>query len=133
MLNSNSPKADHYSHTTVRLGDLTAPLEKRAASETKAAGRRITPSAILKRALRAYLGGENVQHFDASGMLEELSRLRTDLSRVGGNLNQLAHSFNIYGKVDDKELRENHEALRVEFRQVIATLKELREELYKRR
>lgn len=139
MRNSNSQKqkptttANRYTHSTVRLGDLTAPLEKRVASESKAAGRRITPSAILKRALRAYLGGENVQHFDASGMIEELAGLRSDLARVGGNLNQLAHTFNIYGQVDDKELRQNHEALRDEFRPIMAMLKEVRDELYKRR
>lgn len=139
MRNSNSQKqkstitANRYTHSTVRLGDLTAPLEKRAASETKAAGRRITPSAILKRALRTYLGGENVQHFDASGMIEELAGLRSDLARVGGNLNQLAHIFNMESRVDKSELQKNHEALQTGFRQVIGTLKEVREELYKRR
>lgn len=138
MLNNpkNAPppaKPKRYAFTGVRLGDLTVPLEKRAASETKAAGRRITPSAILKRALRAYLSGENVQHFDTSGMIEELAGLRSDLARVGGNLNQLAHTFNIYGQVDDKELRQNHEALQGEFRQIMAMLKEIRDELHKRR
>ena len=61
MRNSDSQKqkstttANRYTHSTVRLGDLTAPLEKRATSESKAAGRRVTPSSVIKKALRAYL------------------------------------------------------------------------------
>lgn len=58
MRNSNSQKqkpkaaANRYTHSTVRLGDLTTPLDKRAASESKAVGRRVTASAIIKKALR---------------------------------------------------------------------------------
>lgn len=59
------PTAKRYPRFTVRLGDLTAPLEKRAASESKSAGRRVTPSAILKQALRTYLGGNYVQVIEA--------------------------------------------------------------------
>lgn len=139
MRNSNSQKqkstitANRYTHSTVRLGDLTAPLEKRAASESKAAGRRITPSSVIKKALRAYLAGNNVQVIEAPAILDALGRLRNDLARVGGNLNQLAHIFNMESRVDKSELQKNHEALQTEFRQVIGTLKEVREELYKQR
>lgn len=139
MRNSNSQKqkstitANRYTHSTVRLGDLTAPLEKRAASESKAAGRRITPSSVIKKALRAYLVGNNVQVIEAPAILDALGRLRNDLARVGGNLNQLAHIFNMESRVDKSELQKNHEALQTEFRQVIGTLKEVREELYKQR
>ena len=71
MRNSNSQKqmpkaiANRYTHSTVRLGDLTTPLEKRATSESKAAGRRVTPSAIIKKALRAYMGGDFAQVIEA--------------------------------------------------------------------
>jgi len=139
MRNSNSQKqmpkaiANRYTHSTVRLGDLTTPLEKRATSESKAAGRRVTPSAIIKKALRAYMGGDFAQVIEAQAIIDALAGLRSDLARVGGNLNQLAHSFNIYERVDDKELRLNHEALQAEFRQIMAIMQGVERELYKRR
>jgi len=122
-----------YPRTTVRLGDLAEPLEKRAASESKKAGRRIEPSKILKRALRAYLDGDYVQLVEAQAIIDALGRLRTDLARVGGNLNQLAHIFNMESRVDGGELQKNNEALRTELRQIIITMRGIEQELYKRR
>lgn len=119
--------------STFRLGELAVSLHERAARESKAVGRRITSSLIIKRALRAYLGNETGQHFDASGMIEELAKLRSSLARVGSNLNQLAHGFNIYGKVEPVELRKTHEALQAEFSQIVATMRGIELELYKRR
>lgn len=139
MRNSNSQKqkstttANRYTHSTVRLGDLTTPLGKRAASESKAVGRHVTASAVIKKALRAYLDGNYVQVIEAPAILDALAGLRSDLARVGGNLNQLAHIFNMESRVDKSELQKNHEALQTEFRQITGAMREIERELYKRR
>lgn len=122
--------------TTVRLGDLAEPLIKRAAAENKLNGEgylRVTPSSILKKALRAYLDGDYVQVVEAGEILNALSGLKNDLARVGGNLNQLAHVFNMESRVDGGELQKNHEALQTKLRQVMCTIREVERELYKRR
>ena len=79
------------------------------------------------------MGGDFAQVIEAQAIIDALAGLRSDLARVGGNLNQLAHSFNIYERVDDKELRLNHEALQAEFRQIMAIMQGVERELYKRR
>lgn len=139
MLNSNSPKsppketAKRYPRSTVRLGELESPLVKRATSETKASGRKVTPSAIIKRALRAYLGDGTGQHFDATELIEAVKKLRADLARVGGNLNQLAHTFNIYSQIDEADRDRTFKELQGEFREIITVMREVEGELYKRR
>lgn len=121
---------------TVRLDDLAEPLKKRAALENNSRGKnfvRVTPSSILQKSLRAYLNGDYIQIIEAQAIIESLDKLRNDLARVGGNLNQLAHVFNMEDRVDEGELRKNHDALRTEFRQVIGVLRDIEQELYKRR
>ncbi len=122
--------------TTVRLGDLAEPLRKRVAAENESRRKnfiRVTPSAILQKALRAYLDGDYVQIVEAQTIIDALGRFRADLARVGGNLNQLAHIFNMESRVDGRELQKNHEALQAEFREIMAKLREIERELYPRR
>lgn len=122
-----------YPRFDFRLGDLAPALEKRAASESKVAGKPVPFAKIMRRALRAYLdGGDNaLPYFDTSELIDALGSLRRDLSRVGGNLNQLSHLFNIHNHVDDDELAKVHAELRAEFRRIMATLQELENVLYK--
>ncbi len=122
--------------TTVRLGDLAEPLKKRATAENQSRGKnfvRVTPSSILQKALRAYLDGDYIQFIEAQTILDALAKLRLDLARVGGNLNQLAHTFNIYDQIDEADRDRTYKELRVELRQVLDTLEGIERELYKRR
>lgn len=134
MRNNDEANQKYYPRFSFRLGDLVPALEKRAASESRAAGRPVSHAKIVKRALRAYLdGGDGQPYFDATELIEALKGLRLDLSRVGGNLNQLSHQFNIHNQVDDDELAKSHADLRVEFRRVMTVLKEIEVVLFKRR
>lgn len=134
MRNNDKANQKYYPRFSFRLGDLAPALARRAASETKVAGRPVSHAKIIKRAMRAYLeGGDGLPYFDATEMIDALRGLRLDLSRVGGNLNQLSHQFNIHNQVDDDELAKVHADLRVEFRQVMTVLKEIEVVLYKRR
>lgn len=134
MRNNDKVNQKYYPRFSFRLGDLAPAIARRAASETKAAGHPISHAKIIKRAVRAYLeGGDGLPYFDVTKMIDALHGLRLDLARVGGNLNQLSHQFNIHNQVDDDELAKAHADLRVEFRGVMATLKEIEVALYKRR
>jgi hypothetical protein len=85
--------------------------------------------------LRSYLedGDNALPYFEASELIDALHENHRDLVRVGGNLNQLAHLFNIHNHVDDDELAKVHAELRAEFRQLMTTLLELKDALIKRR
>lgn len=130
----NKVNQKYYPRLSFRLGDLVPALEKRAASESRAAGRPVSHAKIVKRALRAYLGvGDALPYFDATELIEAQKGLRLDLARVGGNLNQLAHTFNIHSQVDERELAKIHDELRDEFRRIMAVLKGVESDLLKRR
>jgi len=125
-----------YPRFDFRLGDLAPALDKRAASESKVAGKPVPLAKIVRRALHHYLdGGDNaLPYFDASELIDALGSLRRDLSRVGGILNQLAYQFNIHGHLDhDDDLAKVHAELRAEFRRIMTTLQELENALIKRK
>lgn len=58
-------------------------------------------------------------------LADELSALRIDLSRVGGNLNQIAHAVNLHDLVDGRRLDESHQELREQFNRLMAVVKEV--------
>lgn len=125
-----------YPRFDFRLGDLAPALEKRAASESKVAGKPVPLAKIMRRALRDYLdGGDNaLPYFDTLELIDTIESLRRDLAKVGGNLNQLAYQFNIHGHLNnDDDLAKVHAELRVEFRKITETLRELENVLYKRK
>lgn len=83
-------------------------------------------SALVRAALRVYLQPNN-QVQDFRPLIATLGELRVDLSRVGSNLNQLAHGFNSSGPVafDRDALAVSHDELRAEFRRLMQQLNEL--------
>lgn len=119
--------------STFRLGDLSETLTQRAKDETESTGQRITPSTIVKRALRAYLVEDIQQHIDAHAIIGALKELRIDLARVGGNLNQISYGFNLDGRIDSEELKKVHRGLQIEFRKISSGLSEIEREMYGRR
>lgn len=115
------PKKPDNPRRDFRLGPLLAPLDALAKKEGT------TSAVIIRRALRAYLDGRAPA--DLGGAIEALDRLRYDLSRVGGNLNQIAYAFNMDEGLDRDALAIVHDQLRAEFKTLAVTLKELRHEL----
>ncbi len=59
-------------------------------------------------------------------MREELTRLRADLGRVGGNLNQLAAAFSVYYEIDGSELGRNHAELQKQFTAISEQVKKVK-------
>lgn len=105
--------------TSVRLpDDLDVKL---ADYRTKFGG---SQSDIIKQGLGVLLDSA-----PAPKQLETLAnrceKLRQDLARVGGNLNQTAHYFNIHDELKEDELAKNHFELREEFKEIINFLKQV--------
>lgn len=59
---------------------------------------------------------------DKKVKLEELTKLRSDLGRIGGNLNQIALAFNTKDELDEGHLAIVHSALRDEFKRLSVML-----------
>lgn len=76
-------------------------------------------SDLVKKSLIAYIdGGGPKDEFPIKEVMEEFKRHRANLSRVGGNLNQLAYRFNTTGIVADDALARTHDQLILEFRDI---------------
>lgn len=70
--------------------------------------------------------GGDAPSFDTYKRLaDELSALRIELSRVGGNLNQIAHAVNLHDVVNGHRLDEAHQELRAQFNQLAAAVREV--------
>lgn len=103
----------------VRLGDLESQLKKQAATETNG-----NISRMIRRAIAAYL--EDVPKLgDITGLRADLQKIREDLGRVGGNLNQVAHAFNYSNNLDETSLPHIVNELRHVFRVLSLRQKEI--------
>lgn len=60
---------------------------------------------------------------DKKEIMELLSIVRAEMSRVGGNLNQLARTFNQSGKISFKNLQAAHEDLQFQQADLMESLK----------
>lgn len=119
---SDEPKLSKQpDRKTICLGDMHA--EALAAIKAK---KERNLSALVRQSLRAYLHPDQ-QIFDVRPILTGLDQLRADLARVGSNLNQLAHGFNMHGPAafNRDALAASHEELREEFRKVMTKLLEV--------
>ena len=105
-----------YHTTSVRLLGLKDKIKPYLA-ETG-----MSVSELIRAAVENYLelNPERVKSSDL--MLDELKSLQSSMSRVGGNLNQLAYHFNTTDEVDDYKLATSHEELRLEFKKVMQFL-----------
>lgn len=95
------------SNYSVRLKDLAGPVADLAHSEG------IKPARLIRRAIRQYISSGGSE--DISSVLDDLNKFRLDFSRVGANLNQLVHYFNIHGDVNS-DLRVLFNDLRSSFK-----------------
>lgn len=66
---------------------------------------------------------------DAIILAAEIQHLKPELSRVGGNLNQLARSFNQVQYVNQEQLEKAHHDLRLVFKEVIKVLEKVDDEI----
>lgn len=107
--------------STIRLGELKAEAEKRASAEGLK-----NISVLIRTAVRLYLSDadkSDLVHLER--LAEELREFRSDFSRIGGNLNQLALGFNRSDELNASQLRITHSALQKEFKSFSGTLKEI--------
>lgn len=129
-----SRKAVQTTSITVRVPvELRQRLEQRAREIAAATGRRVDLSKAARAVMEAGLEDAPLQ--DATALAElsaKLEAMRLDLSRVGGNLNQLAHAFNINGALPADSLARTHDALRTEFGQLMALLREVQRGIHRR-
>lgn len=90
----------------------------------------VKAAVILRRALAAYMdgpGGPAGSSEELAALTVQLGQLRGDLARVGGNLNQVAHAFNMDEPLDRDALAAVHLELRGEFSQLAGLLTEVRD------
>lgn len=108
-------------------GELARKLQERAAStETNR-------SKVIRQALQAYLSARLPAAEAEAAAFAELARavneFRIDFGHVGGNLNQLAHYYNIHGEVQpDTEAAAHRELLR-QFMALRTILRRINDEL----
>ena len=54
---------------------------------------------------------------------EELKMFRQEFARIGSNLNQIAHSYNMSEQINRSDMENTHEELRQEFKKISKELK----------
>lgn len=81
--------------------------------------------------MREYLGkGAPAASADTAPLVAALEQTRLELSRIGGNLNQLAHAFNMDERMLDRAgLATVHRELQIQFGTLIDQLIEVRNAL----
>lgn len=115
-------------HLTFRIdGELARGLAARAAAEG-IKGRRL--SRFYRVLLRAGLAGDWIEGTDKT--LTELKALRGELSRIGGNLNQVAHWLNTRDELKEGELMKTIKELRPAFNACAELGRELHHGLIRR-
>lgn len=78
-------------------------------------------STVIRKALYQYFSEGDFS--DVGLFRAELIEFRNEFARVGGNLNQISHFFNMHGGVQVAELANAHTALREDFKKITNLLK----------
>lgn len=115
-------KPDPNPIRTFRLGPLSQLLDNRAKRD------QVKAAVVVRRALREYLSkGAPAASADTALLVAALEQIRLELSRIGGNLNQLAHAFNMDERMLDRTgLAAVHRELQTQFGTLIDQLIEVR-------
>jgi len=87
----------------------------------------LTVSKVIRKALKEFFKNQNIA--DTERVLMEIRQSRISMSRVGGNLNQIAHYFNLTGSVYPDSLKATHEALQREFGSIMTLFKKIENDL----
>ena len=72
---------------------------------------------------------QNLTILDAIILAQEVTGLRIELSKVGGNLNQLSRSFNQVQFVNEEQLEKTHHGLRMRFEEIAIICKRIEDEI----
>lgn len=125
---------------------LGAPFSIRVAAEEKEALKVVSAERFGSprkeaRLIRRYIAeglardqGQELPNFEAQqALIDSLGKLRSDLARVGGNLNQIAHAANMHDTVNGRSLADVHGELRDLFAELMALLREVSNGLHDRR
>lgn len=106
---------------TVRLGELKQAAETRAADEGLK-----NISVLIRTAVRLYLADTDkadLVHLEI--LADEIRDFRSDFSRVGGNLNQIALAFNKDDVLSESTLKMTHRSLQRDFKKLAEIMKEI--------
>lgn len=84
----------------------------------------LTPSKALRHLIKQTANNKvGLSPTEQRKMLDELIELRKQLSRIGGNLNQIARYFNQHEHLIESDLRKNLEQAKMLFSETTETLK----------
>lgn len=111
-------------YVPVRLDDDQArKLDERATTEKNR-------SVVMRRALDAYLSDRTPgEHAGLAELTKAVKDFQADMARVGGNLNQIAHYYNIHDTIQPHELAAEHKELRRQFQALMTLIKKIHEQL----
>jgi len=89
-----------------------------------------TLSGLIKKSILAYLKNDGPQkEFDRAALALEIKKLRIDLSKVGGNLNQLAYFFNVSDRISEDALSKTHEDLKIKFKSLAQAFQQIEQKI----
>nr|AKN40548.1 hypothetical protein [Enterovibrio norvegicus] len=87
---------------------------------------KIDASKFLRYCIRKSLNEQSsMSPDDAKKLLLAVIDLKKEISKVGGNLNQIAHYFNIHDHLIESELRRQHEGVMLQLKQTTLVLSEV--------
>jgi len=102
--------------------DLLLKIEKIAAEKEESI------SLVTRRLI--VMGLENKKtYIDLEPIIYEIHSFSTVMARIGGNLNQLAHYFNMNDTVNENELEIVHKALQMQFKEIASYIKTTKHKL----
>jgi len=116
---SKSPRA-------FRLKEVESDFDK-AVIEARKVNPKADASKVLRLMIRKALENESNQlsHEDANKMIAALMDVKKDLSRIGGNLNQIARYFSIHEHLVESDLRQQHTDVQEAFKTLTKVLNEV--------
>jgi hypothetical protein len=66
-------------------------------------------------------------------ILNEIHEYARAMARIGGNLNQISHAFNITETINEADLKIAHEELQIKFKEISTHLKKIQYKLFDER
>ena len=115
---------------TVRLLDLYSAFYEEIERRNRL-GMKSTSSSLLRDLVKDGLQPDRQKSSDELASLRiEVELLRRELAPVGGNLNQLAYFFNTDKDIKIEQVEKQHEALILQFSQIIESLRNIERELW---
>jgi predicted DNA-binding protein YlxM (UPF0122 family) len=120
VLKKKSPKGASMQliHKTIRLNkSLLDQLDQKVENSSNIK----TRSALIREILLKHVNKHEINRSVA--FLDELKMFRQEFARIGGNLNQIAKSYNTSEQLNYSDLEKTHEELRQEFKKIIKELK----------